>query len=130
MGQKDFSGWNGEKIKSVVRPQKEKLTRGFVKPRKHKAVGFKTRVDRFRAELEELATAWNYRKLGLIDRVTNGKQSNQRRHGDWWITFHTNSIRRSVVDLRKMKKELQSLGLLVTILHLFRDYKFRNHSRY
>jgi len=105
MGNKDFTDWNGQKRKELVRPKpvREKWLRGGGKKEK---VGFKTMVDRYKAELTRVREWLGRRKRH------RGRFGGSGLNRWWW----NHAVLDQIKDLRRIKEAYQQEGILERVL--------------
>mgnify|MGYP001575058704 CR=1 FL=1 len=104
MGQKDFTDYNGQKRKGVLRPSPERPILARRKAGKKVLVGFKTKVDRYKSAIASIRFWWE----------------RKRRHGKRGFfsrTFwHHDIIRDYVKKLRRLQDQYREEGVLERVL--------------
>lgn len=105
MGQKDFTDWNGRKRKEIVRPAPVRDVQTRRRAGKKVVVGIKTKADRYRAALSELARYWTWRR----ERWMQVKKWNKSSLNEWWPDW-SGSVRERIKKLRQLKNEYQRDG--------------------
>lgn len=109
MGQKDFTDWGGQKRKQLLYPPKEKPVSKFVRPKREKPVGIKTKADRYRALLCELKRYREWR-ADSRKRAREHPERYTRATTVPWRPHWEESIARTIKSLRKMKVEYKEEG--------------------
>lgn len=104
MGQKDFTDWNGEKRKQILRPSREHLRLGR-RLGKKEIVGLKTKADRYCAAYTRLEVQMGFRERG-------GLGFGRKRSNVW--------VRRAIKAIRKLRDEYRKDGSLDAVLAEFR----------
>jgi hypothetical protein len=116
MSQKDFTNWNGRKHKAIIRPPKE---RPIGRAGKRKNPGFKTKVDRYKSVLIDLATDWcRYQKW-----IREGQKGC---FGKW----SKEGCQRQLKEARKMKEVFIAEGIYDKVLESVGTFKFRDHKKW
>lgn len=122
MGNKDFTDWNGRKRKEVVRPMPERANEHRRTGKKEK-VGLKTKVDRYKSLLKDLAQykKWHReyweRRRECESRQVISPHYKSTMWGSSWIS----SIRRLVKKLRGLKEQYRRDGTLEQVMAAVRS---------